>query len=457
MVYEPGQASPRRVPVEPGLTLGRHPQCGLVLADGTVSGRHARVGGQPSALVIEDLGGTNPTHVNGTALQQGQSVPIRAGSTLMMGQTRIDVVAESSAADTANGGGAATLVGGSGEATVVGGDATVAAGGGLAPPPPSAAKPPPPPPPRATPPPPLDGDATMAAGTPPPPPPPPPPVQQAPAPPTPPAPRPQPQPIAHEVAPEAIPAAAVPAGEIPGGGAGDGGMATLVYGDDTNFDPNDPHQVLALQASLSVARPRLVFASEADRRIVDIGSASFVVGRSSEVACTVAHPGVSSKHARILFKKDRFFLEDLGGRNKTFLNKKQLAKGAAEELAPESHVSFGPVDALFVVDTDPEGHRIAADKYRFALDVLVAEGLVQPSQRSTAEAQAKAENRHVGEVLLKSEVISIKQWKDAFERGGVLFLTKGPKKADVKLPDKKLLILGGAVLVLLIVVLILVL
>jgi pSer/pThr/pTyr-binding forkhead associated (FHA) protein len=237
--------------------------------------------------------------------------------------------------------------------------------------------------------------------------------------------------------------------------SGDQTMGTLVYGGQS-FDPNDPHQVLALQASLRKARPRLVFANEADRRIVDIDKAPFVIGRSKKTSnCEVTHPGVSSEHARILFDggRNRFTLEDMGGRNKTFLNNELLSANAARDLAPEAHLRFGPIEALFVVDTDWESLSISPEKYRAAMEVLVRENAVQPSQRAQAEAQAAAQNRHVGEILLQQGVITIRQWQRAFQQGEVLLLTKRPVAAiDDK---KKLYVMGGVVALLLIVILVL--
>lgn len=55
----------RRVPVGEGITIGRLPDCDVVLADGNVSRRHAQIRSIDGRFVVADLGSTNGTRVNG--------------------------------------------------------------------------------------------------------------------------------------------------------------------------------------------------------------------------------------------------------------------------------------------------------------------------------------------------------------------------------------------------------
>jgi hypothetical protein len=61
----------RRVEIgkEP-LTIGRLPDCDIVLTDGNVSRRHAEVRRREDAIVIVDLGSTNGTRVNGSGVKE---------------------------------------------------------------------------------------------------------------------------------------------------------------------------------------------------------------------------------------------------------------------------------------------------------------------------------------------------------------------------------------------------
>ncbi len=53
--------------------IGRHPECQLIVDEGAISRRHARIFSQQGQLLIEDLGSRNGTYVNNRMIQQ----PIR--------------------------------------------------------------------------------------------------------------------------------------------------------------------------------------------------------------------------------------------------------------------------------------------------------------------------------------------------------------------------------------------
>jgi len=52
----------------PEVTIGRHPSCEWILADETVSSRHARLSFRRGQWWLEDLGSRNGTFLNGEAL-----------------------------------------------------------------------------------------------------------------------------------------------------------------------------------------------------------------------------------------------------------------------------------------------------------------------------------------------------------------------------------------------------
>ena len=65
--------------------LGRDPVCDVVINDGEVSRRHARLIAQSGGYVIEDLGSTNGTFVNDQRIRT--MVPLRSGATFRLGET----------------------------------------------------------------------------------------------------------------------------------------------------------------------------------------------------------------------------------------------------------------------------------------------------------------------------------------------------------------------------------
>lgn len=74
---------------EPGeLTIGRHYECDVVLADPSVSRRHARIIFRDGGWVLQDLASTNGTTVNGATV--GRCV-LRPGDHLVLGRERLRV------------------------------------------------------------------------------------------------------------------------------------------------------------------------------------------------------------------------------------------------------------------------------------------------------------------------------------------------------------------------------
>jgi class 3 adenylate cyclase len=75
-----------------GMVIGRAAeQCDLVVAHATVSRRHARLSLAGETLQIEDLGSTNGTSVNGTALRGGAPAPLQVGAKLRLGDVELAV------------------------------------------------------------------------------------------------------------------------------------------------------------------------------------------------------------------------------------------------------------------------------------------------------------------------------------------------------------------------------
>ncbi len=77
----------RRVEIgEQPLTIGRMPECDVVLSDPNVSRRHAEVRRQGNGFVVVDLGSTNGTRVNGAMVKERALVD---GDEIMVGSTKL--------------------------------------------------------------------------------------------------------------------------------------------------------------------------------------------------------------------------------------------------------------------------------------------------------------------------------------------------------------------------------
>jgi pSer/pThr/pTyr-binding forkhead associated (FHA) protein len=66
------------------ITIGRHPECDLVLVSELVSGKHAVIEESGSAAVVRDLGSTNGTYLNGNRVSAPS--PLRVGDSIAFGQ-----------------------------------------------------------------------------------------------------------------------------------------------------------------------------------------------------------------------------------------------------------------------------------------------------------------------------------------------------------------------------------
>ena len=78
------------LPLDGPLLIGRSPDADLVIADDFVSSTHARIMPVEGGLVLEDLGSTNGTLVNGQPARR--PLPVAAGDVIELGQNRLEVV-----------------------------------------------------------------------------------------------------------------------------------------------------------------------------------------------------------------------------------------------------------------------------------------------------------------------------------------------------------------------------
>jgi pSer/pThr/pTyr-binding forkhead associated (FHA) protein len=87
---EPLPRAGERVDEERAVTIGRSPDCDVVLNDTYLSSRHARVANDSGDLSIEDLGSTNGTYVN-QELIKGR-VQLDRGDIVQVGGVLFEVV-----------------------------------------------------------------------------------------------------------------------------------------------------------------------------------------------------------------------------------------------------------------------------------------------------------------------------------------------------------------------------
>jgi len=71
LLIESGDQQGTRIPLDEGaLQVGRRPECGLILKDGSVSGKHAEIRVEGERVELVDLGSTNGTRVSGHKIER---------------------------------------------------------------------------------------------------------------------------------------------------------------------------------------------------------------------------------------------------------------------------------------------------------------------------------------------------------------------------------------------------
>jgi DNA-binding NtrC family response regulator len=75
------------VKIDASLVVGSQPDCGLTLADPTVSRNHAEVSRTSEGYLLQDLGSTNGTFLNGVRVDRAY---LREGAVITMGETDLE-------------------------------------------------------------------------------------------------------------------------------------------------------------------------------------------------------------------------------------------------------------------------------------------------------------------------------------------------------------------------------
>jgi pSer/pThr/pTyr-binding forkhead associated (FHA) protein len=181
-------------------------------------------------------------------------------------------------------------------------------------------------------------------------------------------------------------------------------------------------------AEWRTAGARLIVSSEALRQRVDFIGPTVVVGRSTDpaqrVTCHLPHDGVSMVHARVVFQKGHFYVEDLGSMNGTYIGSELLQPNQPREITTDQRLRFGPIEAVFVSDQARTGIGDPRQWYAEAGDVLVEGGYITRLALKKGQKEASESDTSIGEALLLSGHITCRQWVDALEKAMLMAMVK---------------------------------
>jgi pSer/pThr/pTyr-binding forkhead associated (FHA) protein len=110
----------------------------------------------------------------------------------------------------------------------------------------------------------------------------------------------------------------------------------------------DQATITALRLNRDVGAVLAHWTDAAGQSETVILGATFLLGRGQECRVRFYDPLVSRKHARVYFEDGRWYIEDLGSRNGTFVNEQKIEKIALEgsslvrvnESGPEVHLEI---------------------------------------------------------------------------------------------------------------------
>ena len=78
--------------------------------------------------------------------------------------------------------------------------------------------------------------------------------------------------------------------------------------------------------------------------VIELGEGEVIIGRSPSCRLRLPSDNVSRKHARIFFRNDEYYIEDLGSTNGTYVNGIRVVKCA---LRKNDLIYIGGVKVLF--------------------------------------------------------------------------------------------------------------
>lgn len=88
--YEANLETGERIPLLASTTMGRAEDNDIVLADTFASGQHARLAWNGKGWMLEDMGSTNGTYVNGQQIRR--SVAVKPGDIIELGRVKVKLV-----------------------------------------------------------------------------------------------------------------------------------------------------------------------------------------------------------------------------------------------------------------------------------------------------------------------------------------------------------------------------
>ncbi|HBP18184.1 MAG TPA: hypothetical protein DEA08_10380, partial [Planctomycetes bacterium] len=93
--------------------------------------------------------------------------------------------------------------------------------------------------------------------------------------------------------------------------------------------------------------------------MIDLSEGEFDIGNRKSAAISIRDPWISYNHAKIHGQGGRFFIEDLGSSNGTWIDSKKIER---QELSGKTLIYFGKTKARFEGAEAPAAAAAGGDK-----------------------------------------------------------------------------------------------
>ena len=84
-----------------------------------------------------------------------------------------------------------------------------------------------------------------------------------------------------------------------------------------------------------------------ENKVIELGEEEAIIGRTPECGICLSIENVSRRHARVIFRNEEYFVEDLGSTNGTYVNGIKIVKCV---LRNSDQINIGGVKILFTED-----------------------------------------------------------------------------------------------------------
>ena len=171
-------------------------------------------------------------------------------------------------------------------------------------------------------------------------------------------------------------------------------------------------------ARFKAAQPRLVIASEHEKRTVPIDEMEVVVGRDAKKAqVVVQHQSVSGAHAKLKFENGRFFIEDLKSANGTFLDGNPVA--VLTPVQGEQALTFGTVDCLFV-QKSAESAAGGESLSESLCNHIVRLGKATQQQAKDVLSEHRTSGASLGQLFVERGILAPKEWAEIYRQRQII-------------------------------------